>query len=198
MATKSSGSRRREPPAHKAGRDETGPKVPRVEPTLPDAPGARRIVVASWIGTALLVVTAVPATIAPDPFAVAAVVASLALFFAGVIAFAWAYFLAIGRSRTDLIGMGGLFFLAGSAPRSVQRHLLTSFAVEVVVGIATASAWLIVPGHFSEATVNPLAFGLLAPMYGLGVMGLWAARYGTFPPRPADQPRPARTRKLAD
>jgi hypothetical protein len=196
--------RRREPPAHRAGRDariaeKARSSPPRVEPVMPDAPGSRRVMLASWIGTGLLTITAVPATLDPDRFAVAAVVVALGLFAAGTVAFAWAYVVAIGRSRTDLIGMGGLFFLAGSAPRPVQRHLIASFVAQIVVGVATASVWFVAADHFAKATVNPLAFGLMAPMYGLGLMGLWAARFGTFPPRPADPERPARRRpKTAD
>ena len=185
-------ARRREPPAHRAGRDaKTAEKArtPRLEPVVPTSPGARRIVLASWIGTALLTITAVPATIDPDRFAAAAVVVAVALFLAGVVTFAWAYFVAIGRSRADLIGMGGLFFLAGSAPKPVQRQLIGSFVAQVVVGVATASVWFLAADHFAKATVNPLAFGLMAPMYGLGLMGLWGARFGTFPPRPPDQGR---------
>ena len=95
--------------------------------------------------------------------------------------------MAIGRSRTDLIGMGGLFFLAGSAPRAVQRSLWASLAVEVVVAVATAAA----------RPFTPLAFGVLAPMFGLGVMGLWGAKFGTFPPRPPEPARPSRRRRAA-
>ena len=181
--------RRREPPAHRAGRDANGDgkgqsTPPRVEPVMPDTPGSRRIIVASWIGTGLLTITAVPTAIDPDRFAVAAVLVALGLFAAGVIVFGWAYLVAISRSRRDLIGMGGLFFLAGSAPRPVQRQLIGSFVAQIVVGVATASVWFIAADRFAKATVNPLAFGLMAPMYGLGLMGLWAAQYGTFPPRP--------------
>ena len=181
--------RRREPPAHRAGRDAKGDGTgqstpPRVEPVMPDGPGSRRIIVASWIGTGLLTITAVPTVIDPDRFAVVAVLVALGLFAAGVIVFGWAYLVAISRSRRDLIGMGGLFFLAGSAPRPVQRQLIGSFVAQIVVGVATASVWFIAADRFAKATVNPLAFGLMAPMYGLGLMGLWAAQYGTFPPRP--------------
>jgi len=108
---------------------------------------------------------------------------ALSLFCIGVGAFVCAYAVAVGRSRSDAIGMGGLFFLAGSAPKSVQRSLIVSLLVEVIVAIATASVWLVASSHFSQSTVNPLAFGLLAPMYGLGVMGLWGAKFGTFPVR---------------
>jgi len=106
----------------------------------------------------------------------------MVLFFAGIALFLWAFAIAVNRSRADLIGVGGLFFLAGSASRPVQRQLLGSFGLEVVVGLATAAV------H----PFTPLAFGVLVPMYGLGLCGLWSARYGTFPPRPPDEGRPAR------
>src|SRR5205085_792109 len=32
--------------------------------------------------------------------------------------------------------------------------------------------------------VTAVAAGAFAPIYGLGLCGLWAARYGVFPPRP--------------
>ncbi len=144
-----------------------------------EPPPGRAILRASWIGTMVFVVTAAASAIAPHTFIAAGVATSLVLFFAGIGLFFWAYAVAVNRSRTDLIGMGGLFFLAGTAPRSVQRSLLGSLAVEVVVGLITAAV------H----PFTPLAFGVLAWMYGLALCGLWAARYGTFPPRPPEEKR---------
>jgi hypothetical protein len=159
-------------PAHRAGRE----REVRPEPALPEAPAASRIVQASIAGTVVFAVTAVPAAIAPDAFVGVAVIVSMVLFALGLVAFAWAYGVAVGRSRTDLIGIGGLFFLAGSAPRSVQRRLIGSLVAEIVIAVATAST----------RVYTPLAFGVLVPMYGLGLMGLWGARFGTFPPRPPE------------
>jgi hypothetical protein len=149
-----------------------------VAPDLEPTPG-RAILRASWIGTIVFVITAVASAIAPNTFIAAGVATSMVLFFVGIGVFLWAYAVAVNRSRTDLIGMGGLFFLAGTAPRSVQLSLLGSLAVEVVVGLITAAV------H----PFTPLAFGVLAWMYGLALCGLWAARYGTFPPRPPEEKR---------
>ncbi len=159
--------------------DRPAPAAP--EQVAPDlqAPPGRAIRLASWIGTTVFVVTAVASAIAPNTFIAAGVATSLVLFFAGIVLFLWAYAVAVNRSRADLIGMGGLFFLAGSAPRSVQWSLLGSLGVEVVVGLITAAV------H----PFTPLAFGVLAWMYGLALCGLWAARYGTFPPRPPEENR---------
>src|SRR4051794_23542671 len=133
----------------------------------------RAIIRASWIGTAVFTVTATAATISPDTFSTVNLVVSLVMFFAGCVLFLMAYGRAVSRSRTDAIGIGGLFFLADSAPRRVQVHLLTSLGVEAVVAIASASI----------RPFTNLAFGVLAPMYGLGLCGLWGSRYGAFEPR---------------
>jgi hypothetical protein len=58
-----------------------------------------------------------------------------------------------------------------------------SFAAECVLAVATTVAGLFtVP---AEVT-NPVAFGVLAPIWGLGLAGLWSARYGTYAPRPQE------------
>ena len=89
--------------------------------------------------------------------------------------FLWAFAVAVDRSRSDAIGIGGLFFLQGSAPRAVQVRLLGSLAVQATVAVGTAA-------------VHPFtsqAFAVLAPMFGVGLAGLWGARYGRFEPRSA-------------
>jgi hypothetical protein len=151
----------------------SGPTEPPPPPPISQAGSA--IITWSWVGTAVFVVTAVIATIFPDGFGLAELVVSLVLFAIGCVVFFWAYAVAVQRSRTDLIGIGGLYFLAGTAPNPVRVRLLGSLAVEVVAAIVTASIRL----------YSPLAFGFLVPVYGLGFCGLWGARHGTFPPRGA-------------
>jgi hypothetical protein len=131
-----------------------------------------RIVRASLIGTGLFIVAAAVGTANLD-WVVVTVIVSLVLFAVGTATFLIAYGRAINRSRYEAIGMGGLFFLTGSAPRRAQVLLLGSFAVQVVVGLVTASVRI----------YTPVAFGLLVPMYGIGLAGLWGATYGEFPPR---------------
>ena len=65
--------------------------------------------------------------------------------------------------------------------KDVQVRMLVPLAIQVVVALLTASIRL----------YTPLAFGILVPMWGLGLAGLWGARYGTFPPRPATEPKDA-------
>lgn len=138
--------------------------------------GPRRdpIVRASWIGTAVFTVSAVAAVVTRAVTIPAAAVA-LGLFGAGIGTFFWAYAVAVSRSRTDAIGIGGLFFLAGAdtAPKEVKRALLASLGVQTLVALATAAA----------RPFTTLAFGVLVPLYGLALTGLWGARHGRFGPR---------------
>jgi len=133
-------------------------------------PAGWRIIKISWWTTAVFVVTATAATISPGVLRWPALAVALSMFGAGCLVFLWAFVVAIGRSRTDAIGIGGLFFLAGSAPRRAQGHLMGSFALQVVVAIASASL----------RTFTTLAFGALAPVLGLAMAGLWGAKFGRF------------------
>ena len=135
----------------------------------------------SVLGTALFVVTGVIATIDVDRPQVFVAV-SLVEFAVGTIVFAYAFLRAVGRSRTETIGIGGLFFGAGSAPRNVRTVLVGSFAVQTVAAIVFASIRL----------YTSLAFGVLAPMWALGFTGLWVSIHGTFPPREPEPTRAAR------
>ena len=136
---------------------------------------------ASWVGTFALIVAAIGAVISPGTaVAVPLIVVALALFVSGSVAMAWSYAIAIRRSRTDEIAVAGLYFLAGgAADRDVRRALMGALVVQAVVGFAAAAA-----RPFTAA-----AFGILAPVWGLGLTGLWAARHGSYPPRQVAAPR---------
>jgi len=131
---------------------------------------------ASWIGTGVFVVASALA-VASSSLRPVLVVVSIALFAVGVVTFLLAFLAGVERSRHELVTVPGLFFLSGSVPKRVRRLLLGSLFVEVVVA-------------FTAASLRPftsVAFGILVPMYGLGVAGFWAARHGTFPPRTTGQ-----------
>jgi hypothetical protein len=138
----------------------------------PEYPGAG-LVNAVWAGTGVYAAVAIAATIAPDWFATVCGIVSGALFVIGCIAFFWAYVVAVQRSRTDLIGIGGLYFLIGTAPKVVRFRMLGALVLEVVVATVSSSIRLF----------TPLAFGFLVPVFGLGLCGLWGARHGVFAPR---------------
>lgn len=126
-------------------------------------------------GTGVLVLTSVAAAIAPDALAVVHAGLSLVLFVLGTGALLWAYALGISRSRTELVSIPGLFLLSSpAAPAPTRRTFHLALAVQVIAVVVAASI-----RPFSE-----VAFGILAPMYGLGLMALWGGRYGEFPPRP--------------
>ncbi len=130
----------------------------------------------SWFGTAVFTLTASTATVWPGLFQWLNLVVSLILFIAGVSTMVWAFLLALDRSRRQAIGIGGLFFAAGSAPTQVQKILLGSLAAEVVVALTTASIRI----------YTPVAFGVLVPVWALGLTGMWCARYGEFEERQTD------------
>jgi hypothetical protein len=138
-------------------------------------PGAG-LVNLTFVGTGLLVVSSIAGAAAPDRFGLAHAVVSCILFTVGTGGLLWAYALGVSRSRVDAVSLPGLFFLAGdAAPAEVRRPFRVALAVEVVVVVAAA---LIRP--YTE-----VAFGVLAPMYAMGLMGAWGGRYGRFPLRAA-------------
>jgi hypothetical protein len=145
------------------------------EQAAEDRPGAG-IVNLAWAGTGAFVAVAVAGVLAPDSFGPVVAGVSLLLFAVGCVAFLWGYALAISRSRRDQISIAGLYFLQGSAPREVRRRLLIALAVQVGAAVAAASI----------RPFTSVAFGVLVPVFGLGLCGLWAARHGTFEPRPAE------------
>jgi hypothetical protein len=132
------------------------------------------IVRASVYGTAVFTVLAVLAA-ATDagPVIVVAVIVDLVLFAAGCLAFVATLLRAADRSRREVLSLPGIWWLSGSAPAAIRRPLLFALGVEIVVALVTASV----------RPFTGLAFGVLVPVYGLGLAGLWAARMGTFPPR---------------
>jgi hypothetical protein len=141
----------------------------------------RSIVIVSWAALALFVVTIVPDVSGWHALDGAAAVVALALFLISLPIWLYAFGLGVVRSaRGEAIGIGGLFFLVGSAPADVRRWLLGALGLSVVVAFATAWA---------------NAFAALEPMFPLALVGLWSARHGTFPPRAVAVRAPATSRR---
>ena len=145
----------------------------------------RRIIQGDLVGTALFTVVSVVEVIVQSWTRPVAVAMDLVLFAIGCTTFLGAYAIAIGRSRTEEIGVASLYLLTNRvAPNPVRVRLLGAVAVQCVVAVTVASV-----RPFTAA-----AFAVLVPMFGLGLNGLWAARHGTFGPRvrpaaaPADDP----------
>ena len=131
----------------------------------------------SWAATVLATLVSVAALADVDAFLGAYFVVTFGLFLAGAGTFAVDLVLAAARSTTHTMGIGGLFFLAGSAPRAARLALNASLAAAAVVSVATALARLSTP---------ELAFGTLAPMFQLSLSGWWGVRHGHFPLRAGD------------
>ena len=132
---------------------------------------------AVW-STGLFVVVSLLAAALPDTFMPVSVPVDLVLFAVGCGAFVWAYGLAIGRSRYEVLTMGGVVFLGdGVAPPEVTRLLRLTLAVQVVVAVAVAAA----------RPFTALAFSVLVPVLGLGLMALWGARHGRFPAKEPEE-----------
>jgi hypothetical protein len=137
----------------------------------------RAIILASWVGDAVFLVTAIPAALGVDAFEDVAVGTALGLFFVSLAIWTWAFAVAVARSaQGDDIVVANLFGTIGDASRAIKIQLFGALAVCILIAAATAAS-------------NP--FGVLVPMLPLGFVGLWAARHGTFPPRATPGPRRA-------
>ena len=113
--------------------------------------------------------TAIPAAVGVDAFDTPAIATALVLFAISIPIWIWGFGLAVVRSaRGDDIVVGSMFGTVGDASRCVRFHLFGALGLCVAIAAGTATA-------------DP--FGVLVPMLPLGLVGLWAARHGSFPPR---------------
>lgn len=146
---------------------------------MPD-PGAAlgRIERAAVISAATLVATSAIGAVAPVGGGAVHAVLSVVCFVVGTGALLWAYAVGLARSRRERIDLPGLFWLAGEvAPAPARRRLRAALGVEVAAVVAAASI----------RPYTAVAFGILAPMLGLGLMAAWGARHGVFAERSATQ-----------
>jgi hypothetical protein len=146
------------------------------------APGAR-VVSVDLVGTALFI--AALAVAIPwrahrfAQFLIGGV--SMALFAVGVATTLWAYTRALDRSRVEEVGVANLYLLTGeTAPKHIKRTMSSALAAQIVAAIA--GAWIGVVG-LDKGDLNALAFGVLVPMFGIGMNGIWASRHGSYGPR---------------
>ena len=130
------------------------------------------IITADIVGTVALALVSVITGIFPDNGTeIASLVVAGVLFVGGSAIFAVGFWRALGRSRTEVVDLAGVFWLTESAPAEPARRLRWLLIAQSVVAVA------------SVAAVRP-PFGVMAPVWGIGLITLWAARYGTFPARP--------------
>lgn len=150
-----------------------------------------RLVRANLVGTALFLLAlavAVPFR-THRPAQVLVVVVSLVLFAVGIATSLWAYTTALERSRSEEVGVANLYLLTGgTAPKPVKRAMSAALIVQVVAAIVGASIGV---SGLQESQLNALAFGVLVPMFGIGMNGAWAARYGSYGPRVQPTAKPS-------
>ena len=151
------------------------------------------IVRVNVIGTVIFVVTAV---FAAAVFTTAAqwvgATTAMALFAVGVFGFLWGFWNAVQRSRDEEVSVTQLYLLLGAGtPKEVRRKMLLLLLIQVVAALGTA-IWRIDGPDGSPG--SSLAVGLLVPMFGLGLNGLWAAYHADFGKRMDPEAVAARAR----
>jgi hypothetical protein len=132
------------------------------------------------LGTVLFVISAsLAAVVFTSVFRTLGVIVAVMLFAVGVAAFIWGYFTAVQRSRYEDISVATLFFLVGDVATRKVRWLMNGCLVaQGSCGLITALARTSTNGRSGST----LAFGVLVPLFGIGLNGLWASRHGTFSP----------------
>ncbi len=155
------------------------PRAPAVTPAA-DTHAGDVIIAANLIGTFAFAVTAITAAVVFSTTSqwVGAITA-MALFAIGVFAFLWSFWNVVQRSREEQIAVTQVYLLLGSpTPTRVRVQMLGLLVVQVAVAFATAF------GRAKDLDGSPgtsLAVGVLVPMFGIGLNGLWAAYHGVFP-----------------
>lgn len=148
------------------------PDDPIRDRTSDDIGGAPEALVGLAKGSTLLfVLVQVVAAAVPEGVPLAmSVLVSLVLFVLGCFAFLVGFGSAVSRSRDEEITLGGLVFLSGTAPVPIRRVFMACLAAQVAVAVAAAAV----------RPFTPVAFGILTPMWGIGLMTSWGGRYGEF------------------
>ena len=96
---------------------------------------------------------------------------SSALFVVGIFLFGLGFWNGVQRSRTELVTLSGLLAASRSNVSSSALRLLWGavLAQSVIGGVAAGLR------PFTQQ-----AFGLLVPMFGIGLAALWGSRHGRF------------------
>ncbi len=122
-------------------------------------------------------------------------ITALVLFLVGIAAFLWSFWNAVQRSRGEQVAVTQLYFLSGGvAPSPVRRIMLSLLLVQCVAGLVTALAR---PNQPDGSPGTSLALGVLVPVFGFGLNGLWAAFHGRFDERVDDDAGSRRTKRAS-
>ena len=126
----------------------------------------------SVIGTALFLLTGVVASI-QSAFEIVYVIVSLAMFSIGVLLGMKAFAQSVSKSRYEIITTIDLIKLPQGTPQRTKVILYGSLAVEIIGSIVLASL---------QSSTN-FAFGILASLFALGSLNMWAIMNGSFQKR---------------
>mgnify|MGYP001196131951 FL=1 len=127
----------------------------------------------SCIGTALFLITGVVASI-QSAFEIVYVIVSLTMFSIGVLLGMRAFAQSVSKSRYELITTIDLIKLPQGTPQKIKAMLYGSLMIEVIGSIVIASM---------QSSSN-FAFGVLASLFALGNLNMWAIINGRFQKRP--------------
>lgn len=106
-----------------------------------------------------------------DPVRGVVAIGCIVVFFAGSALFVWAFVVAASRSRREVVTVVGAFFLGdGSTSKDDRRWALRLLAAQTVIGLVAAAA----------DPYTAMAFGILVPMFGLGVVAFLGSAHGVF------------------
>ena len=126
----------------------------------------------SGIGTALFLLTGVVASI-QSSFEIVYVIVSLTMFSIGVLLGMRAFAQSVSKSRYEIITTIDLIKLPQDTPQRVKLILYGSLAIEIIGSILLASL---------QSSTN-FAFGILASLFALGSLNMWAIMNGGFQKR---------------
>lgn len=161
---------------------------------MQDTPG-RTWIGADLVGTAAIVAAGVLGAVSDSLAKWFVVPVSAVTGAIGLVCFAASYFRAVGRSREHEISVSQLYAVAGTvAPAPVKRRLQWCLWAQIAVAIVAMVA------GFSRTKPNQFNWAaciIAAPLFGLGLNGMWVATHGAFGPRIITARPPKRARRGA-
>ena len=124
-------------------------------------------------GTLLFLIVGVIASI-ESKIEILFVIVSLSMFAIGVLLGLRAFLQSISRSRFEVITTIDLIKLPQNTSSGIKATLYGSLAIEIIGSVIFASI---------QSSTN-FAFGILASLFALGNLNMWAIMNGTFKKRP--------------
>ena len=125
-------------------------------------------------GTLLFLIVGIIASI-ESKIEILFVIVSLTMFAIGVLLGLRAFLQSISRSRFEVITTIDLIKLPQNTPSGIKATLYGSLAIEIIGSVILASI---------QSSTN-FAFGILASLFALGNLNMWAIMNGAFKKRPA-------------